>query len=280
MIFQLTASQGGWQTTARKRPRGTDISTHSLTRRLTRLIISYLPVFDISTHSLTRRLTVLTTATVPQQYISTHSLTRRLTEIWRKVKMLSQISTHSLTRRLTIFRSYTIIVRWISTHSLTRRLTAMLASSDVATLFQLTASQGGWRHRNVLSAYNFISTHSLTRRLTDNFLWVTFILEVFQLTASQGGWRIRIIPLIRVMWISTHSLTRRLTVVMAKDVWCSWYFNSQPHKEADTHVCFVYVRGGHFNSQPHKEADQLSHSQLHNLKYISTHSLTRRLTAV
>ena len=146
--------------------------------------------------------------------------------------------------------------------------------------FQLTASQGGWRHRNVLSAYNFISTHSLTRRLTDNFLWVTFILEVFQLTASQGGWRIRIIPLIRVMWISTHSLTRRLTVVMAKDVWCSWYFNSQPHKEADTHVCFVYVRGGHFNSQPHKEADQLSHSQLHNLKYISTHSLTRRLTAV
>ena len=81
------------------------------------------------------------------------------------------------------------------------------------------------------------------------------------------------------MWISTHSLTRRLTVVMAKDVWCSWYFNSQPHKEADTHVCFVYVRGGHFNSQPHKEADQLSHSQLHNLKYISTHSLTRRLTA-
>ena len=144
MIFQLTASQGGWQTTARKRPRGTDISTHSLTRRLT--------------------------------------------EIWRKVKMLSQISTHSLTRRLTIFRSYTIIVRWISTHSLTRRLTAMLASSDVATLFQLTASQGGWRHRNVLSAYNFISTHSLTRRLTDNFLWVTFILEVFQLTASQGGW--------------------------------------------------------------------------------------------
>ena len=193
MIFQLTASQGGWQTTARKRPRGTDISTHSLTRRLTRLIISYLPVFDISTHSLTRRLTVLTTATVPQQYISTHSLTRRLTEIWRKVKMLSQIS-----------------------------------------------------------------THSLTRRLTDNFLWVTFILEVFQLTASQGGWRIRIIPLIRVMWISTHSLTRRLTVVMAKDVWCSWYFNSQPHKEADTHVCFVYVRGGHFNSQPHKEADLLS----------------------
>ena len=210
MIFQLTASQGGWQTTARKRPRGTDISTHSLTRRLTRLIISYLPVFDISTHSLTRRLTVLTTATVPQQYISTHSLTRRLTEIWRKVKMLSQISTHSLTRRLTIFRSYTIIVRWISTHSLTRRLTAMLASSDVATLFQLTASQGGWRHRNVLSAYNFISTHSLTRRLTHTHYspdtcYVDFnsqphkeadsghgkrcvMFLIFQLTASQGGW--------------------------------------------------------------------------------------------
>ena len=190
ILFQLTASQGGWpdysicgtpQFHFNSQPHKeadeswlaynrmvSHISTHSLTRRLTEHMGRYLmmcKIFQltasqggwhllvyhktkflyISTHSLTRRLTVLTTATVPQQYISTHSLTRRLTEIWRKVKMLSQISTHSLTRRLTIFRSYTIIVRWISTHSLTRRLTAMLASSDVATLFQLTASQGGWQ---------------------------------------------------------------------------------------------------------------------------------------
>ena len=37
----------------------------------------------------------------------------------------------------------------------------------------------------------------------------------------------------------------------------SWYFNSQPHKEADfiRHAfCYQLL---HFNSQPHKEADNI-----------------------
>ena len=55
------------------------------------------------------------------------------------------------------------------------------------------------------------------------------------------------------------------------------HFNSQPHKEADTHVCFVCVRGGHFNSQPHKEADVVA-VRMGVSTSISTHSLTRRLT--
>ena len=33
--------------------------------------------------------------------------------------------------------------------------------------------------------------------------------------------------------ISTHSLTRRLTLFMDIIVYTHWYFNSQPHKEAD-----------------------------------------------
>ena len=57
---------------------------------------------NISTHSLTRRLTVSESDTFRTlRVISTHSLTRRLTaerrQLWRSVI----ISTHSLTRRLT-----------------------------------------------------------------------------------------------------------------------------------------------------------------------------------
>ena len=81
----------------------------------------------------------------------------------------------------------------------------------------------------------------------------------------------------------------------------SWYFNSQPHKEADIRPLKVVEYRKDFNSQPHKEADvngvvsswqfrtfQLTASQggwrpytafVTSFPNISTHSLTRRLTA-
>ena len=79
----------------------TDISTHSLTRRLTERLDAYSPIQGISTHSLTRRLTGrnlwagipagnfnsqphkeaddFSYTDGPDAVISTHSLTRRLT---------------------------------------------------------------------------------------------------------------------------------------------------------------------------------------------------------
>ena len=56
-----------------------DISTHSLTRRLTFYKMFILVSFNISTHSLTRRLTSEDCENHSQKDISTHSLTRRLT---------------------------------------------------------------------------------------------------------------------------------------------------------------------------------------------------------
>ncbi len=56
-----------------------DISTHSLTRRLTFFNFLININFNISTHSLTRRLTEMTTEEAMEIAISTHSLTRRLT---------------------------------------------------------------------------------------------------------------------------------------------------------------------------------------------------------
>ena len=56
-----------------------------------------------------------------------------------------------------------------------------------------------------------------------------------------------------------------------------YYFNSQPHKEADADgiqkTFFVF----YFNSQPHKEADGRNYLDPVEIG-ISTHSLTRRLT--
>ena len=55
------------------------------------------------------------------------------------------------------------------------------------------------------------------------------------------------------------------------------HFNSQPHKEADEVVLELCPRMVYFNSQPHKEAD-VKNKHIWEKMYISTHSLTRRLT--
>ena len=56
--FQLTASRRGWQKRAEIAWERADISTHSLTKRLTCTSGTPLCVYDISTHSLTKRLTI------------------------------------------------------------------------------------------------------------------------------------------------------------------------------------------------------------------------------
>ena len=145
----------------------------------------------------------------------------------------------------------------ISTHSLTRRLTSPPLNASSRRLFQLTASQGGWQRSSDLKNHTqHISTHSLTRRLTS--------LSTVLICSNV---------------ISTHSLTRRLTSENLLFLHPSLYFNSQPHKEADHFLLFVLFSQGYFNSQPHKEADVVIIFILVDL-VISTHSLTRRLTAI
>ena len=102
--------------------------------------------------------------------------------------------------------------------------------------------------------------------------------------------------------ISTHSLTRRLTSFPHIAEWVYLYFNSQPHKEADLRFISAFPVKNNFNSQPHKEADccillffhisfyfnSQPHKEADDIEIveeearvvISTHSLTRRLTAI
>ena len=107
--------------------------------------------------------------------------------------------------------------------------------------------------RETGSAY-CISTHSLTRRLTG-----TALLNILDYD------------------ISTHSLTRRLTFQLMLKKRTGFYFNSQPHEEADRCIPCRCRTSENFNSQPHEEADN-TRSSIQIPSNISTHSLTRRLT--
>ena len=77
--------------------------------------------------------------------------------------------------------------------------------------------------------------------------------------------------------ISTHSLTKRLTDIPDWILQELLYFNSQPHEEADRTFEDLKAPDLHFNSQPHEEADSANYVWGAYL-YISTHSLTKRLT--
>ena len=77
-----------------------------------------------------------------------------------------------------------------------------------------------------------ISTHSLTKRLTPG--------------RNRAG---------DSALISTHSLTKRLTQCGLHLQLLLFYFNSQPHEEADPIRTDTRHLQIYFNSQPHEEAD-------------------------
>ena len=142
----------------------------------------------ISIHSLTRRLTAKTGPFICRFFISIHSLTRRLTRCWLRIDLYiwhfnSQPHKEADRRKgflpktrsnfnsqphkeADFFNPYLRGGKKISIHSLTRRLTGSLNFKRAITIFQFTASQGGWRRRmKTISG-----------------------IKLFQFTASQGGW--------------------------------------------------------------------------------------------
>ena len=79
--------------------------------------------------------------------------------------------------------------------------------------------------------------------------------------------------------ISTHSLTRRLTGFGLTEICGHGNFNSQPHKEADSHGSgrdHTQDISTHSLTRRLTESEKIRASR----EVISTHSLTRRLTAI
>ena len=143
--------------------------------------------------------------------------------------------------------------------------------------FQLTASRGGWRVMATAGCRNhYISTHSLTRRLTPSTARCMNEYKNFNSQPHEEA-DVESSVFSSVFNISTHSLTRRLTHFPWSHSNTCRYFNSQPHEEADESVRWFEHVIGYFNSQPHEEADNICGWNSKRW-YISTHSLTRRLT--
>ena len=144
---------------------------------------------NISTHSLTRRLTLNGSLFAIMQDISTHSLTRRLTT-------LIAFCNRYLTFQLTASQGgwlYVNTYRWNSFHFNSQPHKEADRSQQHSThfpkLFQLTASQGGWQ--NDSNEYGWVRVFQLTasqggwRDSINNLSSIS----IFQLTASQGGWQ-------------------------------------------------------------------------------------------
>ena len=103
-----------------------DISTHSLTKRLT--ITSLKPSFynNISTHSLTKRLTVYQMKQGGLLFpISTHSLTKRLTEKRTGKERYIKYFNSQPHEEADLYEEGHAMITHISTHSLTKRLTKL-----------------------------------------------------------------------------------------------------------------------------------------------------------
>ena len=165
-------------------------------------------------------------------------------------------------------------------------------------LFQLTASQGGWHYwlsqlRLLIHHFNsqphkeaddlyglapvgvYISTHSLTRRLTIERRTICWQ-GTFQLTASQGGWPILIAtPWVRLIFQLTASQGGWRPTTAGKAIYD--YFNSQPHKEADLPVEGRWYCD-YISTHSLTRRLTLCNASAESIGSISTHSLTRRLT--
>ena len=257
-----------------------DISTHSLTKRLTRRECRSCRNTNISTHSLTKRLTLKQIRPEAYEHISTHSLTKRLT-CWKECYQSGiGISTHSLTKRLTVTFQNIYIYIEISTHSLTKRLTGSIEYGfKFLQTFQLTASRRGWRPCTMVAVCDHWHFNSQPHEEADMCISSSTLYEwKFQLTASRRGWRIIIYDTIDFFFISTHSLTKRLTIHQTNSptgtsisthsltkrlTFCGYLaksvqnpFQLTASRRGWPSLDGSYSRQVYFNSQPHEEADR------------------------
>ena len=147
---------------------------------------------------------------------------------------------------------------FISIHSLTRRLTSwQTVRWDLLLYFNSQPhKEADWPTRSrIKGTFNFNSQphkeadniphvfqhwkdyfNSQPHKEADQFFCLTCIpklISIHSLTRRLTFCRYRLSSYIR---ISIHSLTRRLTFPVSAAVQHEWYFNSQPHKEADVFI--------------------------------------------
>ena len=277
--FQLTASRRGWRNEHVRRSWAKRISTHSLTKRLTRKLqqsVSSLSHFNSQPHEEADQEQVPLQETV---CISTHSLTKRLTTA-KQASRTSCSYFNSQPHEEADGKRWSNMWRQTHFNSQPHEEADGPGTSDYMTfsIFQLTASRRGWLDTFLL-VRRIIYFNSQPHEEADGpgtSDYMTF--SIFQLTASRRGWHGLITSQERSDHISTHSLTKRLTRGRP---------GSSPDVIISTHSLtkrltrkrkWNWESKRYFNSQPHEEADGLCISKMQRSIVISTHSLTKRLT--
>ena len=189
-----------------------NISTHILTKRMTRFFIHIILRINISTHILTKRMTIcLFFFRQYSEHISTHILTKRMTR-YPSTQSESALYFNShpheeddgqwgnITGNYGNFNSHPheeddgiLSFLWktsagISTHILTKRMTVSNVVDPVALSFQLTSSRRGWPNRSAHWSESPIFQLTSSRRGWRLILQVWYRRKLFQLTSSRRGW--------------------------------------------------------------------------------------------
>ena len=123
-----------------------------------------------------------------------------------------------------------------------------------------------------------ISTHSLTKRLTKRVHYTFDAIIVFQLTASRRGWRAALSALQEICSFQLTASRRGWRQIRHINLHLRRPFQLTASRRGwRGSTLRAAMELGNFNSQPHEEAD--SAAVIPNCSdFISTHSLTKRLT--
>ena len=126
-------------------------------------------------------------------------------------------------------------------------------------VFQLTSSRRGWHNSYCLAlGVPYISTHILTKRMTRICVWQVSSEDI----------------------ISTHILTKRMTHFRFRKPQVFHYFNSHPHEEDDKNPLILLITPLTFQLTSSRRGWQI-YCTIHNINmFISTHILTKRMTAI
>ena len=219
--FQLTSSRRGWRLCNSWFGCRRGISTHILTKRMTRTLHGNQQRIVISTHILTKRMTTRLFSVMTLNLFQLTSSRRG----WHYCDYADvhalDISTHILTKRMTATRwNLCREVRDFNSHPHEEDDCFPHPTLPVYRIFQLTSSRRGWpKSWSSVTVSSVISTHILTKRMTYSYFFYNSF-PIFQLTSSRRGW-----PILQAEYLPAY------------------HFNSHPHEEDDyDRRCWFCIR--------------------------------------
>ena len=157
---------------------------------------------------------------------------------------------------------------------------ARCVASSIPLIFQLTSSRRGWRYISDNRIF-LIYFNSHPHEEDDVGIESIFLgLAIFQLTSSRRGWRFYPCKSSKRSHISTHILTKRMTGSVVRYRLIKNDFNSHPHEEDDQHLSQSPFSYRIFQLTSSRRGWHSANVLCVAGGKISTHILTKRMTAI